>query len=112
MPSPARRPLPAFLLLLALVPLSDCDGCVVAIPNPFRRKPVVCKHYLGCTGYPCPPKYTPVCNFEMSRSQGVCTCFLLRDGGPPPDSHPAHQPYPFHKNDAGNWVPDDDDGGT
>ena len=113
-PPPSRGQRPALLLLLVLGPLlvgSDCDGCYV--PNPLRKKPVVCTDYLGCAGLvSCPPGKVPGCMFQDFGHKGVCTCLLPVDGGGPPDFDPAHLPDPFHKNDAGKWVPDDEDGGT
>ena len=111
MATPGTHVIRASLVFALILPFGDCQGCFV--PNPLRKKPVVCTDYRGCGGLvSCPPGQVPGCQFEyMSpRHQGECTCFYPADGGGPPDFDPWHILDPYHKNDAGKWVRDDDGG--
>jgi hypothetical protein len=104
--APGRR-LALLLVLGVPLALAGCDAW-----KRLWHKDVPCMIWENCKHYPCPPKGAPDCLFVSHdpTALGVCTCFFSRDGGPPPDFDPSHLPDPYHQNDAGQWVRDDDAG--
>ena len=102
---PSRR-LGLFFLCVPLA-LAGCDAW-----ERLWHKDTPCMIYENCKHFRCPPKGAPGCLLVSHdpTALGVCTCFFSRDGGPPPDFDPSHVPDPYHRNDAGQWVKDDDGG--
>jgi hypothetical protein len=100
----------ALALTLALCLGLGCNRPIRCSPEIFFWKPTECRSNWDCVHDKCQKGLVPACFFHF-RAGGYCECFPPVDGGPP-DLDPSHLPNPFHINDAGKVVPNDDDGGT